>query len=647
MEAVRLIKQALPRSKTVLGISNVSFGLPAAGREVVNSVFLYHCVQAGLDMALVNSEKLERYPSIPEQERALAEAVLFGRGTGETLEERTRAAIAAFAEHFREKKPKAAPLSSLTPEQRLSRYVVEGSKDGLIDDLNEALKSKRPLQIINGPLMSGMDEVGRLFNANELIVAEVLQSAEVMKAAVSYLEPFMEKSESASRGKVLLATVKGDVHDIGKNLVDIVLSNNGFEVVNLGIKVSPEKLIEAVKEHDPDMIGLSGLLVKSAQQMVITAEDLARAGVDVPMLVGGAALSRNFVDKNIAKAYEGTVVYAQDAMNGLELAKQISDPAKRAALEAQLTERREKLAQEKARPAAAARSGVRSAAIPVPTQIPQPPDFDRHVLTNTPLDQIWKFVNPVMLYGRHLGVKSSVVRTIETADKAELARSEAGRKALEIREAVEAMKAECRAGLMKPRAVYRFYRAQSEGNAILLFEPGASAPVATLQFQRQNKPDGVCLADYLSPLGGAPDNLCLFVTTAGHGIRAAAEKLKAQGEFLKSHLVQALALESAEAYAELLHSMLRSQWGFPDGPETTMLDRFKANYHGKRYSFGYPACPRLEDQEILFKLLQPQDIGVQLTDGCMMDPEASVSALVFHHPQAAYFSVADAAGGES
>ncbi len=646
VEAVRLIKEALPRSKTVLGISNVSFGLPAAGREVANSVFLYHCVQAGLDMAIVNSEKLERYPSIPEKDRELAEAVLFGKGAGETLEDRTRAAIAAFAEYFREKKPKAAPISALPLEARLSRYVIEGAKDGLIEDLDEALKTKRPLEIINGPLMSGMDEVGRLFNANELIVAEVLQSAEVMKAAVSHLEPHMAKTESAARGKILLATVKGDVHDIGKNLVDIVLSNNGFEVVNLGIKVSPEKLIEAVKEHQPDMIGLSGLLVKSAHQMVVTAEDLSRAGVQVPMLVGGAALSRIFADRNIANAYEGPVVYAQDAMNGLELAKRIADPEKRVVLEKELKERRLKLASEAPRPQAQASAGVRSSEIPVPAQIPQPPDFDRHVIANTQLDHIWKFINPVMLYGRHLGVKSSVVRSIETADRSELERTEAGRKALELREAVEAMKAECRTGLMKVRSVYRFYRAQSEGNSIHLFEPGKSAPAATLHFSRQARPNGLCLSDYLSPQGGAPDHLGLFVTTAGEGIRAAAERFKTKGEFLKSHLIQALALETAEAYAELLHSMLRSQWGFPDGPDMTMLDRFKASYRGKRFSFGYPACPRLEDQEILFKLLDPGEIGVQLTDGCMMEPEASVSALVFHHPQASYFSVTDLSGGE-
>src|SRR5207302_2372598 len=319
-EGVRLIKDALPRTKTVLGVSNVSFGLPSAGREILNSVFLYHCVRAGLDLAIVNAEKLERYPSIPEEERRLAEDLIYWRGDDP---------VAAFAAHFRGKTGRAtearAVRSALPLDERLARYIVEGSKDGLVDDLAEKLRESRPLDIINGPLMTGMDEVGRLFNANELIVAEVLQSAEAMKAAVAYLEPFMEKTDSATKGAVILATVKGDVHDIGKNLVEIILGNNGFRVVNLGIKVPPEDLIAAYRTHRPDLIGLSGLLVKSAQQMVVTAEDLRAAGVRCPVLVGGAALSAKFTAAKIAPAYGQLVCYANDAMRGLDLANKLVD----------------------------------------------------------------------------------------------------------------------------------------------------------------------------------------------------------------------------------------------------------------------------------------------------------------------------------
>ncbi|RPI23335.1 MAG: methionine synthase, partial [Acidobacteria bacterium] len=306
VEGVRLIKQALPHAKTVLGVSNVSFGLPPAGREIVNSVFLYHATKAGLDLAIVNSEKIERYASIPEHERRLAEAVLF---------EPNEETIARFAAHFREATGRTKPqAASLTLDERLANYIVEGTKDGLIADLDLKRQEMQPLDIINGPLMKGMDEVGRLFNNNELIVAEVLQSAEAMKAAVAYLEQFMDKADTGGKGTVILATVKGDVHDIGKNLVDIILSNNGYKVINLGIKVPPHDLIEAVREHRPDLIGLSGLLVKSAQQMVVTAGELSKADVSLPLLVGGAALTRSFTRLRIAPEYSGLVVYARDAM---------------------------------------------------------------------------------------------------------------------------------------------------------------------------------------------------------------------------------------------------------------------------------------------------------------------------------------------
>ena len=636
IEGVRLIKQALPECKTVLGISNVSFGLPTAGREVLNSVFLYHCVQAGLDMALVNSEKLERYPSLPDEERKLSEDLLYNRGADP---------IPPFAAHFRERKPQKAVKSSLPLEERLQRYIIEGSRDGLVEDLELALQKQGPLEIINGPLMKGMDEVGRLFGANELIVAEVLQSAEAMKAAVTYLEPRMDKTQTASRGKVVLATVKGDVHDIGKNLVEIILANNGFQVVNLGIKVPPEKLVEAVREHEPDILGLSGLLVKSCQQMVITAEDLSRAGVAIPILVGGAALSRNFVDSKIAPAYTGTVAYAQDAMSGLDLAKRIVDPPQLEALRGELQGRRAKLAEEqRARPApvkAPVRT-ARAAHIPLLEVVPQPPDLERHVVTNTPLDQIWKFINPVMLYGRHLGARGSAARALGTAQEAQLASTEEGKKALELKAVLEELKAFLReGGAMHPRSAFQFFRAGSEGNSIRLFQPDGKAEVVTFELPRQERDDGVCLSDFVQPLaGGQPkDTLCLFVTTAGEGIRELAEGFKAKGDYLKMHAVQALALETAEAYAEMLHSQLRRMWGFADPPEMTMLERFRAEYQGKRYSFGYPACPRLEDQQLLFQALRPEEIGVKLTDGCMMEPEASVSAVVFHHPAAFYYSV--------
>ena len=627
IEGIRLLKEAFPETKTILGISNVSFGLPEAGREVLNSVFLYHCTKAGLDLAIVNSEKLERYASIPEEDRHLAEDLLWNRGED---------VIARFAARYREAKPKAKKDARALPlDERLARAIVEGTKEGLIEDLELKRADTAPLEIINGPLMKGMDEVGRLFNANELIVAEVLESAEAMKAAVSHLEQYMEHSEGASRGKLLLATVKGDVHDIGKNLVDIVLSNNGFTVVNLGIKVAPEVLIAAVKEHRPDVIGLSGLLVKSAQQMVVTAGDLKTAGVGLPILVGGAALTDRFTRTRIAPAYERTVIYAKDAMHGLDLMQRVMDPPRRAALEAELAAKdaaAPALAPTNgAAPAPTARRAVRSSAVRTDLAIPDVPDVDRHVLELRSLDEIWAYLSPQMLYVRHLGLRGSFEKLRAAKDP----------KALELEEVIDKLKAECRAGAMRARAVWRFYEAEGEGNELRLYEGrGASEPVARIAFPRQPKEPFLALPDFvLPPRDGKRDHVALFVTTAGAGVRELAEKAKANGEYVRAHALAALALETAEASAEWLHARLRNLWGFPDPPETTMNDRLRALYRGKRYSFGYPACPDLEGQAVLFRLLEPEDIGVALTEGFMMDPEASVSAMIFQHPDAVYFGV--------
>ena len=628
IEGVRLIKETLPHCKTVLGISNVSFGLPERGREILNSVFLYHCTKAGLDLAIVNSERLERYASIPEEERHLSEDLLWNRGADP---------IAAFAAHFRSAAPRShAPKTTLPLDERLASYIIEGTKEGLIPDLDLKRKEAAPLDIINGPLMAGMSEVGRLFNNNELIVAEVLQSAEAMKAAVSHLEQFMEKSESSTRGRVILATVKGDVHDIGKNLVDIILSNNGFDVLNLGIKVPPETLIQAVRDHAPDVIGLSGLLVKSAQQMVVTASDLRDAGVDLPLVVGGAALSNKFTRTKIAPSYGGVVVYANDAMNGLDIMNRLMDLDSRAQLQAELVEP-PGTPQIESTPAASRRTHAhRSSTISLDVPIPPAPNLDRHVEEVIDLDDVWSYINPQMLYGRHMGLRGRFEQLLANGN----------RKAVDLEEKIERVKDECRAGAMQVRVLWQFFEAEPDGNRIHIYSgTGLSTPLETFEFPRQLKPDGLALSDLVLPpdldMQGRPkrDHIAVFVTTAGGGIRELADDAKQKGEYVRSYALQALALETAEAAAEWLHSRLRAMWGFPDPPSLSRHALFQARYRGKRYSFGYPACPDLESQAGLFRLLRPEDIGVELTEGFMMEPEASVSALVFHHPDAAYFSV--------
>ena len=643
IQAIALVKRSLPGVRTVLGISNVSFGLPPAAREVVNSVFLYHATKAGLALAIVNTEKLERFASLPAQERRLAEDLLFNTPPPEIpapadWREQTRAQkaainqrhIAAITEHFRTAAVRQKKqVQDLPIDERLANYIVEGTKDGLIEDLErKRAEGVAPLEIINGPLMAGMNEVGRLFNNNELIVAEVLQSAEAMKAAVAHLEQFMERSETSARGRVLLATVKGDVHDIGKNLVEIILSNNGYRVINLGIRVPPEALIRAFHEHAPDAIGLSGLLVKSAQQMVTSAEDLRTAGIRVPLLVGGAALSEKFTQWKIAPAYAEPTFYAKDAMSGLRLLNQIMDPATRDAALAANTHSGEGPWREREAGPAAAASETRSPKVRVEVPIPPAPYLERQVLDVPNLTEVWSYINPYMLYGRHMGFKGNFERLVAARDE----------KALDLFDKMEQVKRAASA-FLKVRAVWRFFEVEREGNAIHLFEPGVRSAMHTFRFGRQSKADGLCLSDYiLGPLDGVRDHLALFVVTAGEGVRQRSEEAKQRGEFLLAHGLQALAIETAEASAEWLHRRIREDWGFADPPATTMQQRFTARYRGKRYSFGYPACPNLDDQQGIWELLRPEEIGVELTEGMMMEPEASVSALVFHHPDCVYFT---------
>jgi 5-methyltetrahydrofolate--homocysteine methyltransferase len=649
IEGVRLVKENLPYAKTVLGISNVSFGLPAAAREVVNSVFLYYCTKAGLDLAIVNAEKLERFASLPEQERRLAENLLFNSPPVDAPDEELRTApedwreqtperraainqfhIAAITEHFRKagarvrQRPEDLPL-----DQRLANYIIEGTRDGLVADLDRKLaEGAAPLAIVNGPLMAGMSEVGRLFNNNELIVAEVLQSAEAMKAAVSHLERFMEKSESATRGTVILATVKGDVHDIGKNLVEIILANNGYRVINLGIKAPSDLLVQAYLEHQPDAIGLSGLLVKSTQQMAITAGDLRAAGISVPLLVGGAALSEKFTRTRIAPAYGRAVCYAKDAMTGLSLMNRLMNSDEREATLAAWAPAEPALAPLVESRLAAPLSAGRSAKVRIGIPIPPAPYLDRKLREIPHLAEVWSYINPFMLYGRHLGYKGNFEKAL----------AEHETKALELFHNVEEVK-QAAAGFMKVKAVWRYFEAERDGNSIRLFAPAGVAPIHTFRFGRQRRDEGLCLSDYiLDPVDGRRDHLALFVVTAGASIREKSEEWKQAGRFFNAHAIQALAIETAEGAAEWLHRRVREDWGFPDPPTLTMHDRFTSKYHGKRYSFGYPACPNLDDQQGLFALLRPEDIGVQLTEGMMMEPEASVSALVFHHPDCAYFT---------
>jgi 5-methyltetrahydrofolate--homocysteine methyltransferase len=551
-----------------------------------------------------------------------------------------------FVARYRQSRPRTPYVDRHMPAAtRLRRMVVEGARIGLEQTLEEMLTRSAPLAIINGPLMAGMDEVGRLFGSGKLIVAEVLVSAEVMQAAVDYLRRYMTGDESAARGSILLATVRGDVHDIGKNLVGIIFSTNGYRVTDLGVQCPSDRLIAAWREQRTDLIGLSGLLVRSVHQMVATAEDLRNAGIGVPLLVGGAALSPTFTRDRIAPAYGGTVRYASDAMAGLALANEIQGTGHRAqgaedggpGAGAREGPRAQSRAQEG--PAAAPGSrgdgptGSAVAAIwarePLPlTELPKPPDLVRHVLRDLPADEVFAHLNPQMLFGKHLGVRGSVRRLLEAGDE----------RVAELKRRVEALQdAAVARRWLGLAAVYRFFRAYGRGDTVVIVDHDEHE-LAALPFMRQARPPHACAADWVHPDPAAADTVAVFVVTAGVGVRARAIDLRARGELLDSVALQALALETAEAAAEWLHRRLRQLWGFPDPQEMTMEERFRARYRGIRLSFGYPACPDLEPQVDVFRLLAPQEIDVRLTEGLMMEPEASVSAVVFHHPDARYLA---------
>jgi len=623
IEGIRLIKEKLPRALTILGVSNVSFGLPPVGREILNAVYLYNCTQAGLDYAIVNTEKLERYASIPEQEIKLANDLLF-HTTDETL--------AVFTDFYRDKKKEKTEddIPKTVPE-RLAYYILEGTKEGLIDDLEAARELyNAPLDIINGPLMEGMATVGKLFNENQLIVAEVLQSAGVMKAAVAHLEQYMEKSaDDVGKGKMLIATVKGDVHDIGKNLVDIIMSNNGYTVVDLGIKVTPQTLIEAIRKEKPDIVGLSGLLVKSAQQMVVTAQDFKEVGIDTPIIVGGAALSRRFTDTKIAANYDGPVMYAKDAMQGLETINRLMSDDRESLL-TEIAEAQEKRkvqdAKRAERPAVAVKARpAKTVRSDVPVYVPN--DLERHVLRDYTPAYLYPYVNLRTLIGHHLGLKGFNEDMIKEGDP----------RAVELYELVRGY---LQSDLLHPKAMYQFFKAQADGDDVIIYDKDGITEIERFTFPRQEKAPFLCLADFLKTKeSGEMDYVGFLQVTAGKGIREKAQQLKEQGKFLEMHALQATALELAEGLAERVHQEMRDHAGYPDDVDFTMRDRFAAKYQGQRFSYGYPACPNLEDQKKLFGLIHPEDIGVNLTEEFMMDPEASVSAMMFSHPDARYFNV--------
>ncbi len=638
LNALKEIKEKLPGVRTLLGVSNISFGLSPQTRHVLNSVFMHTAIQYGLDAAIVHASKIMPLFKISEEERKLCDDLIFDRRTDEydPLTE-----LMAFYEKETGKKPREAqkPDESLPVEKRLEQRIVDGRKQGLQQDLDEALQTFSPLDIINQFLLAGMKTVGELFGAGEMQLPFVLQSAETMKAAVAYLEPYMDKTETANKGKMVIATVKGDVHDIGKNLVDIILTNNGYEVVNLGIKVPIDQILDAAEEAKPDAIGMSGLLVKSTVIMKENLELMNERKLKYPVILGGAALKRRYVEHDLRKIYNGPVYYGKDAFAGLNIMNDL------------VTQKRETNADEKA---------VENVHVPEPKKIskhvktrtvgpslgtseyipsdvkhdnpvPEPPFFGTKVINDIDMNDVYPFINTIALFRGQWQYRKSRSNRDEFTQIMED----------EVQPAFERMQRKgTEEGLLNPQVVYGYFPCQSDKNDLIVYDPENYEELERFTFPRQDGKNHLCLSDFFRPVdSGEMDVVAFQLVTVGEKASQESQRLFDSDQYKEYLLWHGFSVESAEGLAEYWHKRVRAELGFGDEDADDMKQLFKQGYRGSRYSFGYPACPNLEDHEQLFRLLTPERIGVKLSEGYQLHPEQSTSAIVVHHPRAKYYTL--------
>ncbi|MEN3613575.1 methionine synthase [Plantactinospora sp. ZYX-F-223] len=647
IEAIREIARRYPGVNFTLGISNVSFGLNPAARQVLNSVFLHECVQAGLTSAIVHASKILPMARIPDEQREAALDLVYDRRRSghdpvQRFIELFEGVDAASARASR-----AEELAALPVDERLKRRIVDGERNGLEADLDEALTSRPALTIINELLLDGMKVVGELFGAGQMQLPFVLQSAEVMKAAVGHLEPHMEKSDDGGKGRIVLATVKGDVHDIGKNLVDIILSNNGYEVVNLGIKQPVAAILEAAEEHAVDAIGMSGLLVKSTVVMKENLAEMASRGVAGrwPVLLGGAALTRSYVEDDLRSTYPGEVHYARDAFEGLSLmdrlmaAKRGGAPVVDAEREAALAARRARRDRQRARGTVAlpdlSDDSVRSD-VATDVAVPAPPFLGTRVVKGIPLadyaallDERATFLGQWGLRGSRGGTGPSYEELVETEGRPRL-RSWLDRLAADR--------------VLEAAVVYGYFPAYSDGNDLVLLDERGATERARFSFPRQRQERRLCLADFFRPRGDQLDVVALQLVTVGQPISEYAAKLFAGDEYRDYLEVHGLSVQLTEALAEYWHRRIRAELTLPDGRTVAdddpddLAGLLRTDYRGCRYAFGYPACPDLEDRAKLVELLGAERIGVRLSEEFQLVPEQATDAIVVHHPEASYFN---------
>lgn len=629
IEGIRLIKRELPGVFTSLGVSNVSFGLAPHARAVLNSVFLHHCVEAGLDMAIVNPAHVQPYAEIPEEERALANDLVFNRHPD---------ALQRFIEHFESAKGDGRPASgesvddptaSMSPDQRVHWMIVHRKKDGIEGALDAAGVREQPVRVLNEVLLPAMKEVGDKFGAGELILPFVLQSAEVMKRAVKHLEQFLERAEGYTKGRVVLATVYGDVHDIGKSLVNTILSNNGYTVFDLGKQVPVNTIIEKALEVDADAIGLSALLVSTSKQMPLCVQELDRRGLKIPVLIGGAAINRRFGRRALfvdgERAYDSGVFYCKDAFEGLETMDRLQDDATRDPFVDQLIAdaRADKfLATNVGKDQSAGAAGGARSDVTSDNPVPAAPFFGTATLRDIALDEVFALLDLDELYRLQWGGRGSgpeFEATVRNEFEPTLAR---------LREAAK------RDGWLQPRATYGFFPVQSQGNDVIVYDPdeyakgGTPREMTRFHFPRQEGRERLCIADYFRSVeSGDVDVVAFQVVTVGDAATQLFQELQNAGEYTEAFYVHGLAVETAEAVAEWLHRKLRHDLGVPAG-------------QGKRYSWGYGACPDLEDHEQLFRILPAErELGMELTSAFQLIPEQSTAAIIVHHPQAKYYAV--------
>ena len=642
IEAIRELKRRHPDVQTTLGLSNISFGLSPPARAVLNSAFLHECVKAGLDSAIVHAARILPISRIPEEQYQVALDLVYDRRRPATGDEPAYDPLARFLELFEgvdasaAASSRAAELAGLPLFERLERRIVDGESNGLTDDLNEALQRRPALDIVNDTLLAGMRTVGELFGSGQMQLPFVLQSAEVMKAAVAHLEPHMDRIESDQSGKgtIVLATVKGDVHDIGKNLVDIILSNNGYTVVNLGIKQPISTILDAAEENAADAIGMSGLLVKSTVVMKENLEEMNQRGVAArwPVLLGGAALTRAYVEDDLASLYAGEVRYARDAFEGLRLMDAVAaakhDP-KTSLAEALPALRKRRVARGPTAAEPAAAPDVRSD-VALDNPVPVPPFWGTRVVRGLHLADYAAYLDERATFMGQWGLRGSrggpgYEELVETHGRPRL------------RMWLDRLHTE---GILEAAVVYGYWPAFSEGNDLVVLDAGdRQGEIARFTFPRQRRDRRLCLADFFRPReSGQLDVVAFHLVTVGSKVAEATAKLFAEHAYRDYLELHGLSVQLTEALAEYWHARVRSELGF-GAEDSGDLDAILAQgYRGSRYSFGYPACPDLADRTTLVRLLEPERIGVTLSDELQLHPEQSTDALVVHHPEAKYFN---------